>query len=215
MTEQDRCEASIALLAPGALALDADFPPLSMALFEVLLKRCSQRAIAPGELRLSLLSRLLWAACGINRPARAGRTAPSAQDAQEISVYAAMACGLYRYDPRANLLQLVLAEDIRADTGDQDYVASAAVNLVYVAQLDPAPQASRVEQQFYAALDTGYISQNVYLFCAAEGLATVARGQLDRPVLARRMRLRDGQEVILAQSVGYPGGVARDDVLSP
>ncbi len=97
-----------------------------------------------------------------------------------------------------------MEEDLRAATGDQEYAATAPVNLIYVANLDPAPQASRVEQQFYAALDTGHISQNVYLFCAAEGLATVARGQLDRPELARRMKLQPGQEVILAQSVGYP-----------
>lgn len=208
MREQGRCDLPIKLIAPGALALDADFPPLSMALFEVLLRRRSCRDIAPGGLRLYLLSRLLWAACGINRPVQSGRTAPSAQDAQVISVYIAMASGLYRYDPRADLLHPVLAEDIRAATGEQSYVPTAPLTLIYVAQLDPAPQASRVEQQFYAALDTGHISQNVYLFCAAEGLATVARGQLDRPALARRMLLQPGQEVILAQSVGYPGSAS-------
>lgn len=204
MDDRIRAQAPIELIPPGALALDADFPPLSMALFEVLLQRRSGRDFSPEQLRLYLLSRLLWAAFGINRPALVGRTAPSVQDAQEISIYVALAGGLYRYNPRADLLHPVLEEDLRAATGDQVYAATAPVNLIYVANLDPAPQASRVEQQFYAALDTGHISQNVYLFCAAEGLAVVARGQLDRPGLARRMKLQPGQEVILAQSVGYP-----------
>lgn len=194
------------LSAPSELALDADFPPLSMALLEVLLRRRSWRDFGARELRLGVLSRLLWAAFGINRPAESGRTAPSAQNKQEMGVYVAMASGLYRYDAHAHVLRLVVAEDIRAATGAQDFAATVPVNLIYVADLDPVPGTSRVEQEFYAALDTGHISQNVYLFCAAEGLATVARGQIDRPALARAMRLQPGQSVILAQSVGYPRG---------
>ncbi|MDQ1831756.1 nitroreductase family protein [Massilia scottii] len=205
MDKQDRCNLPITLIAPAALALDAGFPPLSMALFEVLLRRRSCRDIAGGELHLYQLSRLLWAAFGINRPTQGGHTAPSAQHMREISVYVAMASGLYRYDARAHVLCPVLAEDIRAATGDQEYAATAPVNLIYVAECDPAPAALRAEQQFHAALDTGYISQNVYLFCAAEGLATVACSRLDRAALAARMQLRPGQEVILAQSLGCPG----------
>jgi nitroreductase len=191
----------IKLIPPAALALDADFPALSMALFEVLLGRRSRRDIAPEPLPLYQLSRLLWAAFGINRPAQSGRTAPSAQDGHQISVYVALASGLYRYDAHADLLCAVMDDDFRDATGHQ-----GALGLIFVADLDQVAGAARVEQRFYAALDTGYISQNVYLFCAAEGLASVARGQLDRAALAQRMGLRAGQEVILAQAVGYPLG---------
>lgn len=204
MRDQGACPTDLQLSAPSALALDADFPPLSMALLDVLLRRRSRRQFAARELRLTVLSRLLWAGFGINRPGESGRTAPSAQNAQEISIYVAMASGLYRYDAHAHLLRLVLSDDIRAATGGQDFAAIAPINLVYVADLDPAVGASRVDQEFYGALDAGHISQNVYLFCAAEGLATVSRGQIDRPALARLMRLRPGQSVMLAQSVGYP-----------
>lgn len=204
MTDPDASEPNLRLCAPSELALDADFPPLSMALLEVLLRRRSCREFDARELRLSVLSRLLWAAFGINRPAEAGRTAPSAQNKQEMRVYVAMASGLYLYDAHAHLLRLVVADDLRAATGGQDFAATVPVNLIYVAELDPVPGASRVEQEFYAALDTGHISQNVYLFCAAEGLGAVTRGQVDRPALARLMRLPPGQHVILAQSVGYP-----------
>jgi SagB-type dehydrogenase family enzyme len=204
MSNPDASEATLRLCAPSELALDADFPPLSMALLDVLLRRRSCREFSEREPRLAVLSRLLWAAFGINRPGESGRTAPSAQNKQEMRVYVALAGGLYLYDARAHLLQLVVADDLRAATGGQDFVATVPVNLIYVAELDPVPGASRVEQEFYAALDTGHISQNVYLFCAAEGLATVSRGQIDRPALERLMRLPPGQHVILAQSVGYP-----------
>lgn len=206
MSDTDESPVILRLTAPAALALDADFPPLSMALLEVLLRRRSCRQFGTRELRLTVLSRLLWAAFGVNRPQQMGRTAPSAQDMQVISIYVALASGLYRYDARAHQLQLILAEDIRAATGSQDFVAGAPVNLIYVADLDPVSGASRVEQEYYAALDTGHISQNVYLFCAAEGLGAVSRGEVDRPALARVMRLQAGQSVILAQTVGYPYG---------
>lgn len=204
MKDPGESQPTLRLSAPSTLALDADFPPLSMALLEVLLRRRSCREFGERELRLSVLSRLLWAAYGINRPAESGRTAPSAQNKQEMRVYVAMASGLYLYDAHEHLLRMTVADDLRAATGGQDFAATAPVNLIYVAELDPVPGTSRVEQEFYAALDTGHISQNVYLFCAAEGLAAVSRGQVDRPALARLMRLQPGQQVILAQSVGYP-----------
>lgn len=204
MRDPGPSEPTLHLTVPSALALDADFPPLSMALFDVLLRRRSSREFAERELRLSVLSRLLWAAFGINRPAESGRTAPSAQNKQVMRVYVALASGLYLYDAHEHLLRLTVAADLRAASGGQDFVATAPVNLIYVADLDPVPGTSRVEQEFYAALDTGHISQNVYLFCAAEGMAAVSRGQVDRPPLARLMQLQPGQHVMLAQSVGYP-----------
>jgi SagB-type dehydrogenase family enzyme len=197
-------QAPVHLVAASALELDADITPLSMSLIEVLRKRKSSREFSTREVSIYKLSRLLWCAFGINREEGGHRTAPSAKDAQEIDIYVALASGLYRYDPRQLLLHPVLADDIRADTGWQDFVAGAPVNLIYVADLERLSGASRVEQKFYAALDTGFISQNVYLFCAAEGLATVARGWVDRPALARRMGLGPGQRIVLAQTVGYP-----------
>lgn len=192
------------LIAPEALALDAEFAPLSMALFKVLLRRQSSREFGSGELPLYALSRLLWAAFGVNRPEQGLRTAPSANDGQEIDIYVAMRAGLYRFDARQLVLQPVLAGDLRAATGRQDFAATAPINLIYVANLKEGDVRPDTEQRFYAALDTGFISQNVYLFCAAEGLATVVRGWVDRPALAEAMGLAPHQQVIAAQSVGYP-----------
>jgi nitroreductase len=52
--------------------------------------------------------------------------------------------------------------------------------------------------------DAGFVSQNVYLFCASEGLATGVRALVDRPALAKALGLPERMVVLLAQSVGYP-----------
>jgi hypothetical protein len=173
-------------------------------LLQALQKRKTIREFAYRGFSMETLSRLLWCAFGINRPVDGRRTAPSAQNWQEIDIYVSMASGLYLFDAKAFTLQLVLKEDIRGATGWQDFVSHVPVNLVYVADLHKLGDAPRTEQKFYAALDTGFISQNIYLFCATEGLATVVRGWVDRPALAQIMKLAPNQRVIAAQSVGYP-----------
>ncbi|GJI90928.1 SagB/ThcOx family dehydrogenase [Duganella hordei] len=192
---------------PGAQRVHAPAPltPLSQSLLDVLAARRSERVFSPQPLTQELLETLLWAAAGVNRPELDMRTAPSAKNWREIDIYATTEDGWYRFAPAAGALQLLGRQDLRAATGWQDFVAAAPVNLVYVADLARMDHAPKWEQKFYAALDTGYISQNVYLFCAAQGLATVARGWVDRPALARVMGLAPQQRVILAQTVGYPG----------
>ncbi|WP_029047186.1 nitroreductase family protein [Cupriavidus sp. amp6] len=175
-----------------------------MPLLTALQQRRSTRHFAPRSLDDALLSSLLWAAFGVNRPGTGLRTAPSARNWQEIDLYVALRDGLYVLEPADWRLRLVIGEDLRAATGLQDYVAEAPLNLVYVSRLSRLDETDKPLRQFYTALDTGYISQNVYLFCAASGLATVARGLLDRRALAAAMRLEPDQRVILAQSVGYP-----------
>ena len=171
-------------------------------LFEALKDRKSTREFGDEKLNFKVISNLLWAAFGLNRP-DGHRTAPSARNWQEIDVYVALKRGLYLFDPHANVLRQVLAEDIRAATGMQDFVGTAPLNLVYVADLARMSASDRTEQRFYSAIDTGFISQNVYLFCASEGLATVVRGLVDRRSLAKLMQLRPQQRVIVVQTVGY------------
>jgi len=171
-------------------------------LMQVLKDRRSARSFSPKELPAQVLSNLLWAAFGVNRPESGKRTAPSAMDWQEIDVYVAAADGLYLYDAKANHLIPVVRDDVRSQTGTQPFVKDAPLNLVYVADLSRT-RSSSAERDMYVAADTGFIAQNVYLFCASEGLATVVRGSIDRPVLAKAMRLRPDQRIILAQTVGY------------
>jgi len=170
-------------------------------LMQVLKERKTSREFAAEKLPLQLLSNLLWAAFGVNRP-DGRRTAPSAMNWQEIDVYLATAEGLFLYDAKGNRLEAVLAQDIRPNTGTQSFVATAPLNLVYVADLSKT--GSGADTELFTAADAGFIGQNVYLFCASENLATVVRGSIDRVALAKAMKLRPEQKIILAQTVGYP-----------
>jgi SagB-type dehydrogenase family enzyme len=207
------CLVVAALIICPILAIGGESGPVQLLkpqmeigkpLMQVLRDRTSSRAFSPDKLPNQVLSNLLWAAFGVNRPESGKRTAPSAVNAQEIDIYVATADGLFLYDAKAHTLKPVLSEDIRALTGKQSYVKEAPVNLVYVADLSGSKIADENERAFYAAADTGFISENVYLYCASEGLATVVRGSIDRPALAKAMKLRPDQRIILSQTVGYP-----------
>ncbi len=172
-------------------------------LIQLLWKRKSSREFSSKPLPLEVLSNLLWAAFGINRP-DGKRTAPSGKNQQEIDIYVASEKGLYLYDAKANRLNPILTNDLRGMTGLQPFVKEAAVNLIYVADYSRMGRSSEEEKSFFSAADTGLISENVYLYCASEGLATVVRANIDKPALASAMKLRKDQKIVLAQSVGYP-----------
>ena len=173
------------------------------SLMQALAERKSTREFSSEELSLKTLSDLLWSANGINRPESSHRTAPSAGNKQEIDIYVAKAEGLYLFDANENVLEPILAGDIRSLTGKQAFVKDAPVDLVFVADLSKMKKTGD-DAIFYAATDTGYVSQNVYLYCASAGLATVVLGWVDKEELAKAMRLRPDQRVILTQPVGYP-----------
>jgi SagB-type dehydrogenase family enzyme len=173
-------------------------------LMQVLNDRKSSREFSDAKLPDQVLSNLLWAAAGVNRGDSGKRTAPSAVNWQEIDVYVATADGLFLYDPKMHALNPILSEDIRGLTGRQAFVKNVPVNLLYVADFSRMGKAGMEDKILYSAADTGFISQNVYLYCASEGLATVVRGLLDRSVLGEKIKLGPDQRVILVQSVGYP-----------
>jgi len=175
-----------------------------MPLMTALGKRQSSRSFAQRKLPDQVLSNLLWAAAGVNRPDSGKRTAPTAMNNQEIAIYVALEAGLYRYDAKKHALELVVDKDLRSLTGKQGFVAKAAVDLVYVADLPKTAGTDREDKLIYAGADTGFIGQNVYLFCASEGLSTVIRGWIDKAELGKAMKLKSDQLIILSQTVGYP-----------
>ena len=185
------------------IALPAPRKEGGMALMDALSGRHSARDFAPKELTLPLLSNLLWAAYGINRPDK-GRTAPSALNSQEIDIYVALPSGAYLYDATENVLQLVAASDVRHVTGYQDFVSEAALDLVFVADHSRMKLVPVAKRESYASVTTGAISQNVYLFAASNGLATVIRAWIDRDAIADALWLNHDQQVLLSQTVGYP-----------
>jgi len=197
-------------LLPCASSIAQEVKPIDLVkprteggkpLMEALTQRQSLREFSPEKLAPQVLSNLLWAAFGINRPDSGKRTAPSAHNRQDMDVYVATADGLFQYEAKGHHLLPILGEDVRGRTGTQDFVRDAAVNLVYVA---PVPAGADESALIFAGAHAGLIAENVYLFCASEGLATVVRGNIDRDALSKAMKLPAGRKIILAQSVGYP-----------
>lgn len=171
-------------------------------LMSALNDRMSTRTFSGDKIPMQTLSNLLWAAFGINRP-DGRRTAPSARNRQETDIFVATADGVYLYDAKKNALNTIVTKDIRAMTGSQAYVKDAPVILIYVADYSKAKE-EEIDQQILVGADVGLISENVYLFCASEGLATVVRALIDRDALAKELKLRPEQKIILDQCVGYP-----------
>lgn len=201
------------LIYPGMInAQDISLPSPSrnggIPLMEALNARASARLFSEKELSLQQLSDMLWAAWGINREADGKRTAPSSRNVQEMDVYVTLKSGLYLYDAHGNKLKQVHGRDIRALTGTQDFPATAPVNLVYVADL-----AKRGVKEGQPVTDTdllsswantGFMAQNVYLWCTSEGLSCVIRALIPREKLEPEMGLKPLQKIILSQTIGFP-----------
>ena len=167
-----------------------------MPLMEALDKRQTIREYSTREMDNQTLSNLLWAAWGFNREDK--RTAPTANNRQEFDLYITLKTGIYLYDAKANVLQRVVEGDYRKNTGTQDFVGVAAANILFVA--DKAKQ-SNINSSY---MNSGFISQNIYLFCASEGLATVVRGMFNKDELEKILKLPETQTIVLTQTVGYP-----------
>jgi len=172
-------------------------------LMQVLKERRTSRSFSEKQLPEQVMANMLWAAFGVNRP-DGHRTAPSARNWQEIDVYVATADGLFLYDAKAHALKQLTKDDIRRKTGTQDFVAAAPVTLVYVADIAKTGVRGSDDQNLYFGADCGFIAENVYLYCASEGLSVVVRARIDRAELSKLMNLRPEQRIILGQTVGYP-----------
>ncbi len=173
-------------------------------LMQALSLRATHRAFAPDPIPAQTLSNLLWAAWGINRP-DGKRTAPSARNWQEIDLMVVRQDGTFVYDAASNRLLPVSAGDHRPLAGVQPFVRDAPLTLLLVADTSRMKGAQKdPDQRQWMWADAGFISQNIYLFCASEGLATGVRALVDRPALARALGLREDQVILLAQCVGRP-----------
>jgi hypothetical protein len=207
-----RRQANVGLAAAPNFAATQQLKPIElppprteggMPLMNSLKLRCSTREYSDRPLPAQILSDLLWAGFGINRPS-SDRTHLYWRHIMVIDIYVATSDGVWTYEPNAHALLPYLASDIRAQTGLQDFVGNAPLNLVYVAHGERMTDVSPEERRLFASVDTGFIGQNVYLFCASEGLATVFRGAVDYPKLSRILKLPDQQFVTFAQTIGYP-----------
>jgi SagB-type dehydrogenase family enzyme len=176
-----------------------------MPLKEALAKRVSSRSFSEKEIPLQVLSDLLWAAWGISRPENGRRTAPSANNRQDIEIYVSMARGVFLYDASSHSLIMHMEVDIRDKTGRQEFVGKAPLNLIFVSDYSKLAANTDEVRLFYSGAHTGFISQNVYLFCTSEGLNTVIRALVDKETLKSELGLPENKYVTLCQTVGYPG----------
>lgn len=192
--------------AGPVMALPAPSRAGGLPLMQALDLRQSRREFRPDALAPQILSDLLWAACGVNRRELGGRTAPSAMNAQEIDLYLATAEGLWLFEPVPHQLRRVRASDVRRVTGYQDFVDEAPLDLVMVADHARMKMVPASKRESYASVAAGAIAQNVYLFCASAGLATVSRAWFDRAALTRAIGLGPDQQIVLTQTVGRPKG---------
>lgn len=156
------------------------------------------------------LSNLLWAACGVTKKkygnVKCKRTAPSACNSQEIRVYVLLEKGVFLYNEENHELIEISPKDIREHIGTQKMMKSAPMGLVFVADLSRmvSPFLKREEsKKFSAWVDTGYVSQNVYLYCAASSLGTVVLSLVDREKLHKLMHLKEHEKIVLTQVVGH------------
>jgi nitroreductase len=183
-------------------------PPPDMSggkpLMAALKERQSIRDYADRPLSDQDLSNVLWAAWGVNRPQGDGRTAPRWRDAYLLDIYVVRANGVWLYEPKGHRLVFHMAGDLRGQTTTgQPFVATAPANLVYAFDTAKMGNASEAAKNATSGATAGVTAQNVYLYCASAGLATVLRESVPE-ALAKTLKLPPGQIIQFAQTMGYP-----------
>jgi nitroreductase len=180
---------TIRLSAPDTVA--------GMPLMMAISRRKSDRQFDIKNLSLKHLSEILWVANGINRT-NGKRTVPSSMAQYPLQTYAVLANGIYFYNPQKHLLEPVVKGDFRPLAGRQTFVDTAPLNLLFIAK------ARNTGGKFESAMmDSGYCAQNVYLYCASEGLKCVVRAGAKEAELLKAMNLGENYKFIIAQTVGY------------
>lgn len=185
---------AIAIAAGSAHALKPvkfDKPDMDRGgkLMDAFSERKSVREYSEKGISVKDLGDLLWAANGVNR--KDGRTTnPTAMNRQEIKVYVVLKEGTYLYNNREHRLDPISEGDHRqAIRGN-----TPAANLLIVAD----------DAEFrFADVDAGYVSQNIYMFCAGNGMGTVAAAGMDRDAYVKACRLDGKQKIVLHHPVGY------------
>ena len=184
-----------------------ELPPveigLDVPLREVLNERRTRRDILPEDLPFEMISSLLWATYGFNRPEEGKRVVPSATNVQEFDIYLFNRDGIFLYNAEKNILEMVEYGDHRKEISGQPHFAEAPIALVIVANYDRMQRFKEADvRDFYAAVDCGYVSQNIYLFCASAKLATVACGAINREKIEKLLNVKNGK-ALLAHPVGF------------
>ena len=187
---------------PAVIELPKPDMAAGVPLMKALALRASTREFSDAPLMPATLGALLWAADGVNRPAKGGRTAPSAHAFNEVDIYAVLPNGVYRYDAPNHRLLLKHESDARNLTGYQDFVGAAPLDLVYVVNMSRLLAMPPQQRDIFSAVAAGAMAQNVSLYCASAGLGCVVRGWINHRALSDALKLNEDELPILAQTVG-------------
>ena len=198
------------MIINASIKLPAPQKDLSFPLMKALENRRSIRKWKETPISEQELSNLLWAACGETKAgtkhSKSKRTAPSACNSQAISLYLALSEGVFYFDEQQHQLIKISNKDIRNKIGTQKMMHSAPLGLIYVSDFSKMTHfLFRDDRQrwFMSATDTAYISQNIYLYCAARNLSTVVLGLVNRDKIHEAIGLKAYQKVVFTQVVGY------------
>ena len=196
----------LALLASGIAAqaqiiLPEPTPDDTQPYGIVTKERMTHRDFLDEKVPIEMMSNILWAAYGFNRPDEMRRTVPSARNAQELDIYVFNADGVFLYNAEKNYLELVLKEDHRKDISRQSFFEVASEAIVIVANHDRMEKFSADDRVFYSTIDAGYVSQQIYLMCANYHLGTVACGAINRDELGKLLKVKNGR-VLIAHPIG-------------
>jgi len=198
---EDNSGNSISTEIQDSIVLLPNSKTLSVDIMEALSARRTERAFSNDNLTNQQIADLLWAANGVNRVEDGKRTAPSARNAQEIDVYLFTPVAIYRYEAVTHSLKLVKEGDYRTSAGTQPFYAAASVAISLVVDFGKMEGFDEEAKAFYSATDVGYVSQNIYLYCAAENLGTVVCGSVDREAVANLLGIQNGK-VLLSHAIG-------------
>ena len=195
--------ATMCVMAQNVIKLPEPDKNVPMTLYQALQQRKSVREYSSKDIDDMKLSQLLWAAVGINRP-DGHLTAPTAVNAQDITVYVCRKDGAYLYVAKDNALQKVSDKDLRKEVASaQQFAAEAPISLVIVTDNAKFRGGSTNGPTISGAIDAGYVSQNIDLACEALGLVTVPRATMDKDALKKELKLTEAQNPILNHPVGY------------
>jgi nitroreductase len=190
----------------GVIKLNPPDLNKGIPLMAALKKRKTHREISDKKLTLQQLSEVLWAADGVNRP-DGKRTSPAAMAKYAVDIYVVLPEGVYLYDSAKHELKPVAKGNFRKLAGMQDFVFITPVNLVYVFTLKNPKNApgnvTEERRKVWGDVEVGCMVQNVYLYCASQGLASVVRGMLDQKKFGETVKVKP-EQIVVAQTIGYP-----------
>lgn len=163
-----------------------------MPLMQALNERQSIKAFADKEVDNQVLSEILWAAYGVNRSGGL-RTIPTAMNQKDLDMFVAKKDGIWQYNANDHELIMISHENILPIFATQDYMKDAPIVLIYTGGKDGD----------YPAMHAGSAYQNVGLYAASKGMASVVRGYFDKDEVAKALKLPNSKKVIISQAIGW------------